>query len=243
MSAALPVNPAASERPIIFTAESVRAILDTRKTQTRRVVRGPEKYERLRDCAFACPYGVPGDRLWVRETWGYRWSCWSSNAPDTTDRAIEYADGALRKIGRPSNDESGLPKMACRCEAGGGYGPDGLLTEQHREELVRFWKSWRSPIHMPRWASRLTLEVTEVKVQRLQEISEKDARAEGAERVFDGTVGDLWRFNYGPAGRGDNAMGKTARGGFQFAWDSINCKRAPWSSDPWVWAISFRMVA
>lgn len=81
---------------------------------------------------------------------------------------------------------------------------------------------WRASIHMPRWASRLTLEVTEVRVQRLREISEEDVLAEGVTAADDPDV---------------------TREAFRFLWDAINGKRAPWESNPWVWAISFRKWA
>ena len=84
--------------------------------------------------------------------------------------------------------------------------------------------SWRSPIQMPRWASRITLEITEVRVQRLQEISEEDARAEGIRSAANGAT---------------VLLGSTPIEAFAALWDSVNAKRAPWASNPWAWAISF----
>jgi hypothetical protein len=191
------------EHPILFSGPMVRAILDGRKTQTRRVVLRPERYERIRDCSFASPYGVPGDRLWVRETWfpdppidG----TWPGDAAWNHDRTIEGVPAKYRS-----------PK---HCIFAASW--DGIPL------------AWRPSIHMPRWASRLALEVTEVRVQRLQEITEEDAQAEGFRDRYDAA----------PTGEKD-----TAAEVFREAWDEINGKRGPWASNPWVWAISFRRIA
>jgi len=157
------------ERPIIFSAPMVRAILDGRKTQTRRVVTFNASH-RVQlahknwhiedpDAILACPYGVPGDRLWVRETWR-------------------------------GGD------IIC-------YGP-----HYHADEEWHKNAGWKSPMCMPRWASRITLEITDVRVQRLQDISEEDAQAESAKEF----------------------------------WDSIDGKSHPWSSNPWVWVVTFKRV-
>jgi hypothetical protein len=188
------------ERPILFSSPMVRAILAGTKTQTRRLVkpvRGFEhnnvcrpdmaadswavwwhgEFERV-GCLQTCPYGVPGDRLWVRETW-------QENTPPSG--YIYRADDVAGHI------DSG----------------------------------WRPSIFMPREACRLRLEVTDVRVQRLQDISEQDAKAEG---VPTRTYTD---------GRGF----EPATLGFRYLWDSINAKRAAWDSNPWVWALTFRRAA
>lgn len=95
------------------------------------------------------------------------------------------------------------------------------------------WTRPKPSIHMPRWASRLTLHVTDVRVQRLQDISEDDARAEGIERDSDG-----WRDYLMPA---TQCCG-SARNSFASLWDSLNAERAPWSGNPWVVAVTFRPV-
>jgi hypothetical protein len=156
-----------------------------------------------------CPYGVPGDRLWLREAWrpestpmNWRIKC----RADESTRVYFHHAAELARACRPN-----------------GYGVP----------------MWRSPIHMPRWASRITLELTDVRVQRLNEISEEDANAEGV----DGYV----------AGEGTVSRGALIvepgywhphffRQGFREAWDDINGKRAPWESNPWVFALSFRRV-
>lgn len=195
----------------MFSAPMVRAILAGTKTQTRRLVkdagdhilfwrRGEEDPRRWVACDglpigyVYCPYGEPGDRLWVRETWYYDGVDTRRVAPDDRDlRLLEYrADHDCRgwEAGCPCNDENG---RSC----------------------------WRPSIHMPRWASRLTLEVTAVRVERLQDIREPDACAEG--------LGS-------PITR-DCKVPKFAR-----LWDEINGKRARWDSNPWVWVVSFKKL-
>jgi len=195
------------QRPILFSGAMVRAILEGRKTQTRRVIRGPEKYSRIHECGFCCPHGVTGDRLWVREQFSGTYA-WNAIPPsgwgwDNTEVPIWYwADG------NP---------------------PDGD------------WTRPKPSIHMPRRYSRITLEITDVRVQRLQDISEDDARAEGV------IVGDelqraedeaTRRRGWIPAAR----WILSAREPFSELWDSINAERAPWNSNPWVWAISFKRI-
>jgi hypothetical protein len=199
---------AVKERPIIFSAESVRAILTGRKTQTRRLVRVPSGVENIRGFVDRVkwggyddggPHGIImsphtiGDRLWVRETWG------------------PCAGGVVYRV----DDIGG--SVVC---------PDG--------------GNWRTPIYMPRWASRIDLEITDVRVQRLQDISEEDAMAEGVKAsdaaiVFQGDAGEIGCHIV-------KDMCNTARGAFACAWDAINGKRAPWSSNPWVWALTFKRV-
>lgn len=191
-----------SDRPIIFSGPMVRAMLGHRKTQTRRIVKPqPASHQGKIEWSdhnpgwwivqgdvsntwsrVRCPYGVPGDRLWVRETW---------------------------------------TKVAVHPDGGGvvGYRADPAHAEIYKDYR------WRPSIYMPRWASRLTLEITDVRVQRLQEISEEDAMAEGCERVPKPIMPD-----------------STYRLCFERLWQSINAKRAPWASNPWVWAVTFRKV-
>lgn len=225
------------ERPILFSAPMIRAILDRKKTVTRRVLNpqpaianvGPGTWvewvhgKRIGggadERAFAahavdrCPYGKPGDRLWVRETWG----------------EVAHIDWS---------DPRGEPFVHV-------LGPDERCIV-YREEASRYgfeWtdepetRGWRPSIHMPRWASRLTLEVVDVRVERLQEISEEAANAEGvpAEKVV------AFQHPFRPRRRfGHGTMPCTHREAFTALWDGINGKRAPWDSNPWVWVIAFR---
>ena len=214
------------ERPILFSGAMVRAILEGRKTQTRRVVKqqppeaelgvtleikfsdhtgkwhmGTPRGAKPVVCSsgFLCPYGVPGDRLWVRETF-YR-TCFteSSRGPGS---CVYRADGA-----------------AC--------GERG----------------WSSSIHMPRWASRLTLEIKDVRVERLQAISEADAIAEGVEcEVYERGVpisGCWWNYQ---SRCWSGAFPDEPRGSFRTLWDSINGKTHPWSANPLVWVVEFAKV-
>lgn len=199
----------------------VRALLDGRKTQTRRVMKpqpptvidrdgdegpGPEgwgassEYECIRS-----PYGVPGDRLWVRETFMH------SFAGENTSACCYLADA----------------------------GTGRWLQATSEEHAKSSWKGmWKPSIFMPRWASRITLEITEVRVQRLQEISAEDAIAEGIKRELscDGE-------NYGwlPAHDGDFELSNFPRNAFAAAWMHINGAES-WDANPWVWAISFQVV-
>lgn len=214
------------ERPIIFSGEMVRAILDGRKTQTRRVI-NPQPTHELQDdstpdCGHyewewcgkllhpsLCPYGKAGggiynksgDRLYVKERWAL-------------DKKYDKFPG------------SKVPKK------GRGrifYFADGEKPEwAGRSRAARF---------MPRWASRILVEITNVRWQQLQEISEKDARAEGVKSFEDLQL--TWRDyqlkSYAPL--------HTARDSFKSLWDSINAKRGQgWDKNLWVWPITFEQI-
>lgn len=204
------------ERPIIFSSPMVRSILDGRKTQTRRVVklRGGHEQELIGtrgkfDAAFSedidsgvnCPYGLPGDRLWVREKWTGTFHLENFHIAYAADGSERFADAPPGYV---------LPKSALK--------PD----------------NWVTPLFMPRWSSRITLEITDVRVQRIQEISEQDSLSEGAELDSDG-----FPLGHPPLDDGYD----TATEWFSDLWDSINAKRGfGWESNPWVWAITFQKV-
>jgi hypothetical protein len=174
------------ERPILFSAPMVRALLAGTKTQTRRIVKGGIPFDDDFEIV-ASPYGDPGDRLWVRES---HW--WFKDEPDNS------------------------------C----GYYPPKLTREdvEYRADGDDGRKVWRPSIHMPRWASRITLEVTGVRVERLQDISEADARAEGVEpNAFERTAD-----NYGSVL-------------YRRLWESINGPGS-WDANPWVWVVEFRRI-
>jgi hypothetical protein len=224
------------ERPILFSAEMVRAILERGKTQTRRIVKPqPSSYATVTDTGishvphtaasisrdFRCPYGVPGDRLWVKEgarvvnatTGEHAW--WS----------VEYVAGG---------SISGTGAMP---------GPWFPSTSRRADGSPRF----ASPIHLPRWASRITLEVVlSDRVERVQEITEEDAIDEGAERntVEPGRWEPDWgyrrRCRHYPDGC-ECFPHNTAREWFAELWDSINGPGS-WASNPWVRVIEFRRV-
>ena len=247
------------ERPILFNGEMVRAVLDGRKTVTRRVVRFPaaqgwistaadwiitrvaqmlyitkadgQLFETaggrtsraLQDKILRCPYGQPGDLLWVRET-HYRWT--GCNAPPydfCRDRC--YAD----------NEElQGLRDGGC------------LVTVPS--------------IHMPRWASRITLRVEDVRVERVQDIAPEDAWDEGMRPEVPSGVQcaeppdgfDAWAENRQADWFQQQARGiyisklehqKRMVDAFQKLWDSINAKRGfGWDANPWVWVVTFSRI-
>jgi hypothetical protein len=215
-----------SERPILFQGEMVRAILDGRKTQTRRAIKpvptfngggaifdggdGQEDFvEPYWVFPETCKYGQPGDLLWVRETWG---AVWPADEPVPLRQCeIEYrADlppGCTDRPGEWPADQGNGPEVP----------------------------KWRSSIHMPRWASRITLEVKGVRVERLHDITEDDARAEGAMWHDGGTYWHSgWRHDY-------SDVHADAYSSFARFWNKINGPGA-WEANPWVWVISFERV-
>jgi len=188
-----------TDRPILFSAPMVRAILAGAKTVTRRVVKwpvlGPSDGSKRRvygpgsdhqDIARFSPFGKPGDHLWVRETW--------RQSPSGDDHALHF---------RADEDEP--PAEGC----------------------------WRPSIFLPRWASRITLEVIGVRAERLHAVTEDDAKAEGVEQT-----------NGHPELGAILGCGPSYREGFAQIWRAINGKRpgCAWSDNPWVWAVSFRRI-
>ncbi|QTP60896.1 morphogenetic protein [Billgrantia antri] len=220
------------ERPILFSGEMVRAILDGRKNQTRRVVK-PAKDRNGSGCHLApceiagevnggdyslCPYGQPGDRLWVRETWGkVQMTHLMSPTPGRVEEALTYRAGRL------------VWKSEDRPESGSFDSWPVSWSDDHQPSDGR----WRPSIHMPRWASRITLEIVSVSVERLKEISEADAEAEGVERHGDSWVDYLHRT--------DCHFAVNARTSFATLWDSIN-GRGSRDANPWVWVVEFKRV-
>ena len=190
-------------------AEMVRAILDGRKTMTRRVVKntsdiiqdwdkndksyGPffeDEYGDKHKTIEACPYGQVGDRLWVRETF----------------TLTQYDKPVYKADGRDADGDTWTSVLA---------DPEGVL--------------WKPSIHMPLWASRITLEITDIRVVRVQEISERDAMKEGVEPSLGND------FNTNPFIYSAN---------FKRLWDSINEKRGySWDDNPWVWVVEFKVVS
>jgi hypothetical protein len=207
-----------SERPIIFSGPMVLALRAGAKTQTRRVIKPQPKveprHEQLVGEAWAtgfvdvrCPYGEPGDRLWVRETWRPE-----ERASDLVDGIRFAADDAFVPI---ENSAAAADRWLATLYTAGP-------APVRRPEGV-----WRSPIHMPRWASRLTLEVGEVRVERLHAITEADARAEGIVCELHPT---------------DLRCGCSfARARFEALWSDIHGP-ASWSANPWVWVVGFQRV-
>jgi hypothetical protein len=183
------------ERPILFSGAMVCALLNGTKTQTRRIVkpRGDVTVADLVACG-RCPYGQPGDRLWVKETW-------------RTDKRLD--DKAPSKF-------SGWPVRYISDDKvlmhGAFYGATNGKT--------------RVSIHMPRWASRITLEITGVRVERLKDISEADAKAEGV------SASALVEMK-------DGSPCYSAE--YRDLWERIN-GIGSWEKNPWVWVIEFKQV-
>lgn len=218
------------ERPILFNDQMVRAILDGRKTVTRRIVkpqpslptthwwpsngRGPQWMAEGPSEATGgtrqtwgwkeCPFGQPGDRLWVREAW---------QGPLISDEE-QAANQSWWKDMTKFQDQA-----HCAYRASGDNNeyvdPDGY-----------FHCKWKPSIHMPRWASRILLEITAVRVERLQDITEDQAIAEGIDTH--------------PMGFYGNGC-ITAGGAFLELWESINGD-GRWAANPWVWVVEFRRV-
>lgn len=214
------------ERSILFNGAMVRAILSGAKTQTRRVLKqatglslsvdmvegaagvaelswlhgdGPGYDVDESTSRVPCPFGQPGDRLWVRET-----------------HAIFPAHGQHRGDGKRWGPWGGLPTTVSE---------DGERIAYYREGFDRCNPGrWRPSIHMPRWACRLVLEITDVRVERLQAISEADAIAEGI---------DFLRH----APDADESL--TPQQLFHCLWDGTG---GDWDSNPWVWAITFKRI-
>jgi len=206
------------ERPILFSGAMIRAIMAGQKTQMRRVIKTqPEVTEqRLRemgawkdgftlsqhvDTAWQhgfidvdCPYGQPGDRLWVRESW-------------STDSTLDA---------KPPSSFKAWPIR---------YVADGKIIK-HGSFFGNADGKTRPGIHMPRWASRILLEVVSVRVERLQSISEADAEAEGID--FLRHVQDA-----------DETL--TARDLYECLWDGIN-GAGSWEANPWVWVVEFKRI-
>jgi len=225
------------ERPILFSAPMVRAILEGRKTQTRREVKPQPVANGYRysqslgilchcdylppDCLVCgddnaqpfldspeirCPYGIPGDRLYARETWA---------APHAYDHLPPRLIPRDARIHYAATEDRG-----------------GML--------------WRPSIHMTRFASRITLEITGIRVERLQEISEEDAKAEGLSAISkDGTL-----IKYGIADRdglpGNDDHGwhwqeweRDPRNAYHKLWEQINGAGSA-VADPWVWVVEFK---
>ena len=210
------------ERGIIMSADEVLAVLDGRKTQLRRKV--SDKHipfiedmtanfldGRWEERPF--PFGRPGDRLWVRETW--------------------------RQFN--ATDECSCSESPCGCPVTGTV----LYRSSHDDGVSR----WRPSIHMPRWASRITLEITGVRIERVQDITEKDAIAEGARYFPDlpsrHPYGQDCRWSMGNPETTSDCL-STARHAFGNSWVKRYGKSQfdtrLWDENPWVWVIEFKTV-
>jgi hypothetical protein len=219
-------------RPILFSGEMVRAILEGRKTQTRRPVKNghvgrmmmgdqkiwPYKIENSCNVPMLCPYGQPGDLLWVRETFALE-----SNYGYGSDYLPPFNDS--RPVKWEYNEDEGKFWTQCYYRATDPE-PSLCCEEDDCKQCEENGEGphWRPSIHMPRWASRITLEITNVRVERLREISEEDAEAEGS--LLGGT-------------NDQNGDERNYVEGFMNIWEEINGPGA-WKKNPWVWVIEFK---
>ena len=235
------------ERPILFSAPMVRALLAGTKTQTRRVVKhnikGPNHPLDTFDwfdakgrwvaahgrgfefgqtnAAKLCRYGQPGDRLWVRETWAAHWMY--NDLPANMARS-------QREDLRPTDNRWFLAGPS-------QIGRDGSGMRG----------KWRPSIHMPRWASRITLEITGVRVERLQDISEADALAEGISTVrtceWDREHFGSWQAKFVAAVLAGEKppCGPLPSVAYRALWESLNGPGS-WDANPWVWVLEFKRV-
>lgn len=236
-------------RPILFSTPMVQAILEDRKTQTRRtrgleeINKNPDDWHRVGDpirkiCRFwdsskekdpnpidihygfcfngnrnhdlyiPCPYGKPGDRLWVRETW----------LKLVEEHIMDAPIGMAPYIYRAN------------CDAD---------SEDARKDYIRagYPYQWKPSIHMPEAAARIWLEITDISVERLQDISKEDAIAEGIEPVADGYK------NYMPKLSSTSQFcWPTAYHSFQSLWESINGTES-WDLNPWLWVVKFKVLS
>jgi hypothetical protein len=206
---------AVKERPILFSGAMVRAILDGKKTQTRRMVNRTALqmlhegftpgYVAGPGNAAWCPYGSVGDRLWVRETFAIEQGGYGTWLPDANVGTIHYA-------------------------ADGGSPPIEPL--QHGFRTGR----WRPSIFMPRNVSRIDLELVNVRIERLQDISHEDAIAEGVDVWIDSLPQEQ---RSGDIRKERLTLKQLA---YSYLWDAINEKRGfGWDKNPWVWVVEFKM--
>lgn len=213
-----------TERPILFTPGNVRAILDGTKTQTRRIVK-PEPWEVMPVKSGGPPW-PHSFRLRAGSTTNgdpVKMLCPFGTAEDRLwvreglERSKNLIGVSYRRDGKPVGP---MP-------TGGWY-----RWEWRRDTL--------SPIHMPKWACRLWLEIVEVRVERLQEISEEDAIAEGVQPISGHPYS--WKsYRFGKAVASDVHCEQTARDSYRTLWESIN-GAGSWGTNPWVWAITFKRV-
>jgi hypothetical protein len=222
------------ERPILFSGPMVNAILDDRKTQTRRVIparflqkypiSGFESEDAWRRFALdRSPYKV-GDLLWVRETFEI-----------VDDPAAAFADEE-RDIDTPFGHYH--PALAIRGGPNGerfvvDYKADGptRICDKPHPKTGKILRKWKPAIHMPKWAARIWLEITDVRVQRVQDISAEDAISEGCPTALDAGAHCV-----------DGMRSECVW--FMDLWNRINFARGyGWDTNPWVWALTFRKVA
>jgi hypothetical protein len=231
------------ERPILFNADMVYAVLEGIKTQTRRrVLHQPRRSDILPNLVFPrnkqeakkyppagwifpnameqilslCPFGEVGDRLWVRETWSV-----VTHSFDNNGLMVDYVPD------RPAKAVQEKPFGNGYYSGHAIYAADGGFTWGDDDGCVDVRSCWKPSIHMPRWASRITLEITGVRAERLNSMTEADAMAEGCL----GGHGSIPGYMYSA----------TPHEHFHHVWESIYGEDS-WLANPWVWVIEFQRV-
>ena len=213
---------AIKERPILFSGPMVRAILDGRKTQTRRIIKGVDSWPCARGCDggvswatpdgrpypehgfIKCPYGQPSDRLWVREKHAFVDSIVDNCEREDPTHVAFDADKTIWVYERCPHNSKVVPQLLRGNDEFAGYNPKKF--------------NWRPSIYMPRWACRLVLHVTALRVERLQGIDPLDCVAEGADPEV------------------DHAVPK-----FMDLWESIH-GAGSWEQNPWLWVVEFKRI-
>jgi len=249
------------EHPIIFNTDMVKAILEGRKTQTRRILDpqptglpegaycdpynknydhftfwtkdnkmclplGNGKIKGKKTAHWRCKYGQVGDRLWVRETWHI------DSFMDGQPLEFGYKDGSTmeeKEVDATTDYEEWFERITIQSTEDAEKAFKNKLIGQDSEGYYRWNKGkspcrWHSSIFMPRWASRITLEITDVRVERLQEINKTDRHRQHID-------GGAWA-------EGIRCVNPTA--GFRLLWNSIHKKEHRWKDNPWVWVVSFK---
>lgn len=253
-----------NERPILFTGEMVRAILDGRKTQTRRLnglshvnvvpdnwriqylKRDQLVMEQVEDGHITdeflgtCPYGVPGEtRLWVREAFTY----WECEEPKGKKKRVRWEDLSPQQQANAIENAShwGEDYLVYKADGAKRSLSEWKYPHEIYEHCIGRFGKTVSPIHMPKWACRLWLEITEVRVERLQEITEGDAKAEGVKVCPNmngrpGATGYVWPGSpYDLSG----LCHSSAITAFFQGFESINGADS-WADNPWVWVLTFK---
>lgn len=236
------MNKEFKERPILFKAEMVNAILDGSKTQTRRIVKpqpdlvangivarftpDDQKLGRLGEIVN-CPFGKVGDQLWVRETF-----C-------SSDRNVAgyKADALCGAFGYDGDGNKIFVKH--------GYILDHSCKQTYQNNFEEGWNTfglghfggkWKPSIFMPKWLSRIQLEITNIRIERLNDISEEDAIAEGIERGNKWLNGSRNYYN-----DNDHHGWQRPVDSYRSLWESINGKGS-WAANPWVWIVEFKKI-
>lgn len=230
------------ERGIIFNSEMVRAILDGRKTQTRRIMKPQPKTnengdiwwpsnicqsminikEMMQDnegvwagiAGISCPHGGVGDRLWVRETWSV-----VSHEFDDDGLMIDYVPD------RPTKAVHEMPYGHGYFTGHVIYSADGGFTWGDDDGCIDGRSCWKPSIHMPRWASRITLEIIDVRVERLKNAGDTEFKAEGYPLERELIGGSMDPFCW-----------------FRNLWDSVSPTNFKYEDNPWVWVIEFKRI-